>query len=61
MEKEAHIKKKLKQFKVLVPVNRKYKDPIEKKIAKLERQYEKTPEECVLKRQKIMKQVEKLL
>lgn len=36
-------------------------DKLKRKLKRLERDYEKTPEKCVVKREKILKRAEKVL
>lgn len=45
----------------LVSLPKKYGHPILKKIAKLEKEFERTPESCGLKRERILKKAEKLV
>lgn len=54
-------KAKLRDYKVLVHPKIKYKSAGEKKLAKLEALYEKTPKECALKRARILKQANRLV
>lgn len=40
---------------------RKYKTPFDKKLAKIERKFEETPEKCVLTRERLMCMAENLM